>query len=289
VPPFLVDGPLTRKDLADYYHEVSRTDFYLGRLREEIKAQGIEENTYIVYCTDNGRPFPRCKTRLYDSGIKSPFIMACPKKIQPARTDSFISIIDVGPTFLELAGVKKDPRIQGVSFAPILKNPKAKVRDYVFAEHNWHVYQAHERMVRAGDWLYIRNAWPERQILCVESVNKFPAGQELWAMQAEGKLNKSQGDLFLAPRPSEELYNVKTDPFQLNNLAFQEKEEVMKTLRKALDHWATDTGDSVPKNPTNDREDSNGKKYKNHKRGDMPGAENNATKNSNPGPLLSAE
>jgi N-sulfoglucosamine sulfohydrolase len=59
VPPYLFDGPKTRKDLADYWHEVSRTDFYLGELRKELKRQGIEKNTYIIYCADNGRPFPR--------------------------------------------------------------------------------------------------------------------------------------------------------------------------------------------------------------------------------------
>ncbi|MEM7603674.1 MAG: sulfatase, partial [Verrucomicrobiota bacterium] len=90
VPPFLYDGPKTRQDLADYYHEVSRTDTAMGNLVEELKRQGIEENTYIIYMTDNGRPFPRCKTRLYNSGIKTPFLMACPGKIEPAVVDSLI-------------------------------------------------------------------------------------------------------------------------------------------------------------------------------------------------------
>ena len=69
MPPYLFDGPVTRKDLAEYMHEVSRTDYYMGQLRAELKRQGIEKDTYIIYMTDNGRPFPRCKTRLYDSGI----------------------------------------------------------------------------------------------------------------------------------------------------------------------------------------------------------------------------
>ena len=76
VPPYLYDGPVTRKDLAEYMHEVSRTDYYMGQLRAELKRQGIEKDTYIIYMTDNGRPFPRCKTRLYDSGIRTPFLIA---------------------------------------------------------------------------------------------------------------------------------------------------------------------------------------------------------------------
>ena len=62
-------------------------------------------------------------------------------------TDFLISSIDISATILELADAKKDKRIQGVSFASILDNPRSKTRDYVFAEHNRHVYQAHERMV----------------------------------------------------------------------------------------------------------------------------------------------
>ena len=75
VPPYLVDGPRTRKDLADYYHEVSRTDHFAGLLRKELKKQKIDGDTYLIYMSDNGRPFPRCKTRLYDDGIKTPFII----------------------------------------------------------------------------------------------------------------------------------------------------------------------------------------------------------------------
>lgn len=72
VPPYLYDGQVTRKDLADYMHEVSRTDYYTGQLRKELKKQAIEKDTCIICLADNGRPLPRCKTRLYDSGIRTP-------------------------------------------------------------------------------------------------------------------------------------------------------------------------------------------------------------------------
>ncbi|NNE93860.1 MAG: sulfatase, partial [Verrucomicrobiales bacterium] len=209
VPPFLFDGAKTRVDLAEYYHEVSRTDHFMGELVAELKRQGIEDNTYIIYMADNGRPFPRCKTRLYDSGIKTPFLMACPGKIQPAVTDSIISTIDLAPTVLELAGIEKiDPRHQGVSFTAILNDPNAVVRDVAFAEHNWHVFQAHERMVRTGDWLFIRNAFPNLQNLCMEGDPTFPAGAELWEEEAKGNLKTGQRDIFQIPRPAIELYHV---------------------------------------------------------------------------------
>jgi arylsulfatase len=286
VPPYLYDGSETRKDLAAYLHEVSRTDYYMGQLRKELKEQGIEKDTYIIYMADNGRPFPRCKTRLYDSGIRTPFLIARPGTIKPAVTDSLISSIDISATILELAGAIKDKRVQGVSFASILKDPKTKIRDFVFSEHNWHVFQAHERMVRWKNWMLIRNGYPGRQNLCMEGDPTYPAGKELWDMEAAGKLNKAQRDIFLKPRAALELYDVSKDPHQLHNLAAKkEHAPVLSDLVRYLDRWAEDTGDTVPKNPTNDRQDPYKKKYRNHKRGTMPGTERGATKINHPGPI----
>lgn len=287
VPPFLYDGAQTRADLADYYHEVSRTDRTMGQLVEELKRQGIEENTYVIYMTDNGRPFPRCKTRLYDSGIKTPFLMACPGKIKPAVTESLISSIDVGPTILELAGVPIDERAQGVSFTAILEDPKAIVRDVAFAEHNWHVFQAHQRMVRTGDFLYIKNAFPEKRALSMESDPTYPSGEELWKKWEEGKLNAAQSDIMQQPRPAEELYQVSDDPYQLTNLADEsEMADTLVEMRHLLDRWSRETGDTIPTDPTRDRQTLEGKRDKSHTHREFPGAATEATKINASGPVL---
>ncbi len=286
VPPFLYDGPTTRQDLADYYHEISRTDYYTGKIREELERQGVAENTYFVYISDNGRPFPRCKTRLYDSGIKTPMIVWAPGRVEAARVDGLVSTIDLAPTFLELAGLTPPESVQGVSMRPLLEDPDATTRDYVFAEHNWHVFQAHERIVRWRNWLYIRNAWPDRQNLCVESTPHFPAGQELWRAEADGKLKPEQRDVFLKPRSPEELYDVEEDPYQVTNLAgVAEHEEALVQLRGVMDMWKKETGDTVPADPTNDREDIERNKYPDHKRGTFPGAERDAAHMNHRGPV----
>lgn len=288
VPPYLVDGPLTRKDLADYYHEISRLDRFIGKVRAELERQGVAENTYIIFTADNGRPFPRCKTRLYDSGTKTPFIVWRPGTIKPARTEAMISVIDLAPTVLELAGVKVDPRVQGVSFAGVLAKPQAAGRDYAFAEHNWHVGQAHGRSVRNGKWLYIRNAYPEIRSECVESGPQFPAGQELWDAHAAGKLNADQGDVFLQPRPAEELYDVESDPDQLRNLAADpEHGATLARLRAKLDQWTMETGDTVPTKPTlgvpvvGQGQGMNPE----FQRGEIPGAAKDASSINAPGPV----
>ncbi len=286
VPEFLYDGPKTRQDLADYYHEVSRTDTAMGELVAEVKRQGIEDNTYIIYMTDNGRPFPRCKTRLYLSGIKTPLIVACPGKIDPSVSESLVSSIDIGPTILDLAKVNKNPAMQGVSFVPVLKDPNVSVREVAFAEQNWHVFQAHQRMVRSGDFLYIRNAFPDKMALSMESDASFPAGEELWAKHKAGELNEKQQDVFQQPRPEEELYQVSDDPLQLNNLAGKkEMHDQLHVMQQLLHDWSTQTGDTVPENPTKDRVTEKGKKRGRDKHLEMPGDSRNATDIKESGPV----
>ena len=286
VPEYLVDGPETRADLTGYYHEVSRVDHYVGQVAEELKRQGVLDNTLLIFIADNGRPFPRCKTRLYDSGIKTPMIVHFPRRVKPAVTKSIVSVIDISATMLELAGVEKDKRIQGASFLPVLKDPKATTRDVAFAEHNWHVYQSHERMVRHGKWLYIRNNFPNKQNLCVEAY-KGGAGKELWDRNDEGKLTPVQAQLFRNPCPAEELFDVTNDPHQVKNLAADEAHaETLRQMRSVLARWTAETGDTVPKDPTRDR-DAPRKKIsrKGFRHREMPGATTGADKIVKPGPV----
>ncbi|MBI0397304.1 sulfatase-like hydrolase/transferase [Cyclobacterium marinum] len=79
VQPYMYDGPLTRKDLTGYYHEISRLDHYVGLVLNELEAQGIMDNTYVILVSDNGRPFPRSKTYLYKNGIQTPLLISGPK------------------------------------------------------------------------------------------------------------------------------------------------------------------------------------------------------------------
>lgn len=255
VPPFLYDGPETRADLAEYHGEVSRTDHFAGVIMDELERQGVAENTYFVYCSDNGRPFPRCKTRLYDSGIKTPLLVWRPGRLEPARSDALVSAVDFAATFLDLAGVEQGPTFQGVSFSPVLADPRARVRDYAFAERNWHVYAAHERAVRFDDWLYIRNSMPHKAALSVESDDStFPAAKELWAKYRQGETLPWQEDVPMVPRPEVELYHVGADVHQLHNLAGRaEFAEIRDELAEVLGVWTKETGDTLPEVPQPDR------------------------------------
>ena len=282
IPPYMYDAPKIRKELAGYYHEVSRFDYYVGEIVAELKKQNVLDNTLIITMADNGRPFTRAKTRVYDSGIKTPFIVHYPQIIKdPSVSKSIISAIDVSATVLEVAGIKKPDSIQGVSFLPVLKDPKIETRNIAFAEHNWHVFQSHERMVRMGDFLYIKNNYPNRRLWSMEALSFT---KEMEKAFKEGQLNEHQKNVFRNPCPEEELFHVGKDPDQLTNLAINpEYKEVLKQMRKQLEAWTLETGDTVPKNPTPDR-GTPGTKGRNPHR-EFPGQSAGATKINKPGPV----
>ena len=135
----------------------------------------------------------------------------------------------------------------------------------IFAEHNWHDYQAHERAVRNENYLYIRNAFPELNASPPADAVRSPTYQKMITLHEKDALEEDQKDCFVTPRPSEELYDVVNDPFQLTNLA--EKPEFEKTLNKMrnqLNSWIEKTNDSIPENPIPDKFDRwNGQKLAN--------------------------
>lgn len=251
----------------------------------------------IVIAADNGRPFPRCKSRLYDSGIKTPWVVHYPRMVKkPSVTKSLVSVIDLSATCLELAGIERPECVQGRSFVPILKNPRAEVRQMIFSEHNWHVYKNHERMVRFGDFVYIKNNYPDQPNLCYESDDHYPAGKELWLAHAAGKTTPEQQQVFANPCPEEELFKLSDDPDQFEDLSKNsDYAKQLKQARRLLANWTEQTGDTVPEKPTphrhapprieNGKIVPPGKAKKRNPHAEMPGAARNATKINHPGPI----
>ncbi|MBR9774320.1 MAG: sulfatase [Cytophagales bacterium] len=278
VPPYLANGKATKQDLANYYDEITRFDHFIGLVEEELERQGQLENTILFILSDNGRPFPRSKTRLIDSGIKSPLLVKWPKGLKGGlTTDALVSSIDLAPTFLQLAGVDIPDNFQGKSFLTVLKNPHLPFRNYVFAEHNWHDQEAHERMVRTKDYLYIKNNRAQYANPGPADSNSSNSYADLKKLRDQGKLNPAQADIFISPRPYEEFYAIVDDEFQLLNRATPIGEnKALDQLRKALEVWSIETDDSVPQNLTQDWYDTETGKALDIKRerGEMPGGSN---------------
>jgi len=255
--PYHLDTPEVRRDYALYYDEIRRLDKYVGLVMRELDRQGIADETMLVFMSDNGRPFPRDKTTIYDSGIRTPFIVRWPNKVKKRGvTKSLVSMIDIAPTFLSVAGVTPGPTFQGVSFLPILKDPESKIREVVFAEQNWHDYEAHSRAARTEEFKYIRNGYPDLPLTPSADGVRSPSFQQMISLYEQGKLPAIQSVYFLNPRPREELYHPKSDPHELNNLIQDPAyRKVLSELRGALDQWVSKTGDRTPKLRTADEFD----------------------------------
>ena len=248
VPPFLMDTPGTREDLALYYNEITRFDYYIGQVVKELASQGALENTLIFVLADNGRPFPRAKTRLHDSGMKTALVAHWPDGISSnGDSSSLVSVIDLAPTIIEAAGGKPGPTFQGLSLASIFEDRSATPRRYAFSEHNWHDYEALGRSIRGKGFLYLENDRPELALQGPADSVRSVSHADLVKARDAGYLNSAQQDVFLAPRPKVEFYDVTKDPHQLKNLAGDpEYSKIQNQLAKLLRRWRTETGDSVP-------------------------------------------
>ena len=248
VPPYLPDTPEVRRDLALYYDEITRLDEHVGKILSELDAQGAASNTVVIFMADNGRAFPRCKTTVYDSGVKTPFIVRWPSKVKAGSTCSnLISSIDIAPTLLELAGMERFKTAQGHSFARLLDDPAAKIREYAFAEHNWHDYDAHQRAVRTERFKYIRNFDVNLPNTPPADAVRSPTFQTMRKLRDARKLAAEQMGCFIKPKPGEELYDCDADPHELRNLASDPAHaETLKRLREELARWQGETRDPMP-------------------------------------------
>lgn len=275
VPPYLPDTPVVRIDLAEYYDETARLDGFVGQVLDELDRQKIAENTVVIFLSDNGRPFPRCKTTVYDSGVRTPFLVRWPGRVKAGTTcNRLISAVDLAPTVLGLGGVKPGPSFVGKDIAPLLADPKQVVREYAFSEHNWHDFEARGRAVRSERFKLIRNDYRDLPNTPPADAVRSPTFAELQRLRDADKLTAPLKACFEKPLPKEELYDLDADPHELTNLAGDPKHaETLTKLRKVLDDWGKEINDLVPKERTPDEFDrETGKPSQNRKGGRVPPA-----------------
>lgn len=252
LPAYIPDTPEVRADFALYYDEITRLDSYVGAVRKQLIESGRDSNTYIIFISDNGRPYPRCKTTVLDSGIRTPLFVRIPsatgksKTANGKRTNALVSSIDIGTTILDLAGVDADDSMLGQSFRQVLEEPTAEARDVVYSEHNWHDFDAYQRAVRSKQFKYIRNFDTDLTLSPPADAVRSPTYREMQRLRNEGKLNDNQMQCFIAPRKAEELYDLAADPHELVNVADKpEFRNVLVKHRQQLEQWRLETYDAA--------------------------------------------
>lgn len=241
IPGYLPDHPGVREDLADLQGLVEAVDAQVGLLLDTLRDTGLERDTLVVFTTDHGIAMPGAKSTLYDAGIGTALLMRWPGVIPAGRReDALLSNVDLLPTLLAASGLPAPATVQGRSFWPLLVGGEYAARDAVYAEKTYHDAYDPKRAIRTDDWKYIRN---------------FEHGPDLVlpADIAAGPSAPAVTERTERPRPDEELYDLRADPFERHNLATEAAAfEVLEDLRARLLAWMTETADPLLRGPIPD-------------------------------------
>jgi N-sulfoglucosamine sulfohydrolase len=240
-PGCLPDLPDVRHEISEYYSSVRRCDDTVSAALEVLREAGCEENTLVVFLSDNGMAFPFAKTNCYLNSTRTPWIMRWSGTIQPGSGDTkhFISGIDLMPTLLDAAGIAPPAGVDGRSFLPLLRGERQSGRDFVFTQFHQTAGRRNYpmRCVQSRHFGYIFNPWSDGERVFK---NESQAGRTMRAMQAAAEDDPAiaeRVELFLHRVP-EELYDFRNDPDALRNLIDDPRYAAeLHSLQAELERW----------------------------------------------------
>jgi arylsulfatase A-like enzyme len=244
VPPYMPDVKETREDWAQYYDQLTVMDGIVGQRIAELEAAGLADDTIIMSYGDHGAGMPRSKRFPYNSGLQVPLIVYIPPKFRNlgppeasrpgSESTRLVSFVDLAPTLLSLAGVKPPEWMQGKAFLGPYTTPAP---EFLFGFRG-RMDERYDLMRSARDqrFVYIRNYMPHRPYgQHVDYMFGTPMTPVWKRMYDEGKLKPPQ-TYFWEPKPSEELYDLQTDKWEVTNLAGSAAHAPeLEKLRRALD------------------------------------------------------
>jgi arylsulfatase A-like enzyme len=244
LPPYFPDHPIARADWAMYLNSIQMMDIYVGKILQRLEDEGIADNTVVIFIGDHGRCHVRGKQWLYDGGIRIPLIVRWPGKLKPGTvSNDLVSSIDISATILKIAGIKPPKHIQGKIFL----GPNKTKRKYIFASRG-RCDETIEciRCIHDKRYSYIRNYMPYRPWMAPNRYKdtSYPMRNLLRDLHAQGKLTPAQTKYMAKTKPPEELYDLKNDPHELNNLVNSPKhQKVLNRMRAAHIKWLNQSGD----------------------------------------------
>ena len=224
LPPYHPDTPELRADWAQYYDRITQMDALVGAKLAELKGAGELEDTIVFYYSDHGGALARSKRYVYDTGTKIPFMVHVPAQFKHLiphhmgeRTAQIIDLVDLAPTLLYLAGAESPGHMHGENiFSENTKNQKEHAYLY---RGRMDVRIDLVRALRGKRFKYIRNYMPHRPNgQHLEYLWKAASVQSWQEECQQGQCNKTQ-QRFWQARPAEELYDTRTDKWEVNNLA----------------------------------------------------------------------
>lgn len=254
VPGCFPDTPLVRSDILDYYIEVEYYDSMVERAVKLLEERGLLENTIVIVTSDHGMPFPRAKASLYDLSTRVPLAIHWQQGIKnPGRTvSSFVNLSDLAPTILDAAGVAIPEMMDAKSMLDIFADREIYQREFAVIAFERHSGSRSggkgypSRAIRTKDFLHIYNFEPDR--LPQGSPNPEHSNRGIPYSEIDSSptktlmmeiYKKNQQDPLMmatfAKNQAMELYDMRKDPHQLNNVADNpEYKAVLDKLHKQL-------------------------------------------------------
>lgn len=255
VPGYLVDTTETRHALAGYYDLVTAMDKDVGTVLDLLDRSPAAKDTVVIYTSDHGGGFAFEKWTNYDAGLHVPLIVRYENLFSSgSRTQALVSLVDLLPTFVDIAGGRPIENIDGKSLLPVLKNTEATHRQYVYGTHTTlGIVNSSDafpiRSVRSENYRYIQNLNPQG-VFTNNITEKGQGGWFSWLNQALSDEFAKERVHAYQNRPSEEFYDINNDPMQLNNLANDAHYAgVIAEHRKVLNQWRTEQQDQGLNHP----------------------------------------
>ncbi|MCM2370332.1 sulfatase-like hydrolase/transferase [Aporhodopirellula aestuarii] len=251
LPVYHPDTPEVRRDWAQYYDRLTEMDKMVGAAIAELNDAGLADSTIIFYYGDHGSGMPRSKRWPFNSGLQVPLVVHIPdayRDLAPADylpggvSDRLVSFVDFAPTAISLAGAEPPANMQGV---PFMGKYAGQAKKHLFGYRG----RMDERidMVRSctdGRFVYMRHFYPDRPYLKhVDYMFQTPTTRIWKELYEAGQLTDAQAK-FWQIKPTEELFDLQSDPDEVDNVAsLPEHEEKLAELREATQQWMRSTRD----------------------------------------------
>ena len=251
LPPYHPDTPEVRQDWAQYYDNITTMDAQAQRILDELAQDGLVENTIVFFYGDHGSGMPRSKRSPCNSGLQVPLLVHIPERyrsLAPAdykpggTSDRLVGFIDLAPTVLSLAGVRPPRYYQGHAF---MGSHQAPEQPYLYGfRGRMDERQDLIRSVRDKRYVYVRNYMPHRiSGAHIAYMFQTPTTRVWKEMYDAGKLRAPQTH-FWERKPAEELYDLSSDPYEVQNLADKsEQKQVLQRLRESHRQFELSTRD----------------------------------------------
>ena len=241
LPPYYADTPFCRRDWATGLEQMQLVDRQVGEILKRLDDEGLRDNTIVFFIGDHGGCHIRGKQFLYDGGIRIPMIMRWPDQVDAGQvSEDLVMSIDICATVLDAAGIAAPYPLHGKSlFSEHVKN-----RNFIFAARD-KMDETHDSMraIRSKNHKLILNLMPERPWCQYNRYKEgaYPMLAQMNVMNMKGQLTPEQARFFAPSKPKIELFDLRRDPHEINNVADDpEYAKVKARLLNKLDHWRSE-------------------------------------------------